>query len=213
MPNGDERNGNGYGNGNGNGNGQQESPQIEHKRLVLAAIITVLWVIMGILGVLFQVHFYDLSVYFISLTGFVGAYMISETKRPAISNSIFKKGRSSKREWTIYVVTALWLALGVVCIVMALDLLEAAAYFGALTPYISTYFIGSAYKPDLPKSIRERMLESGMYGGGYGGSYWGSYGGDPQNGHNGMPGQFPQPTGQQGQVEQVVSKPPHPEDP
>lgn len=160
-----------------------DSPQIEHKRLILSGIIMALWIAFGILGVIFKVHFYDLSVYFLSLTGFVGAYMISETKRPSVTTSVFKKGRSSKREITVYVVTALWLALGVLCIALTLDLLEAAAYFSALTPYISTYLIGSAYKPDLPKSAREQMYNNSAYGG-YGGYGYGGYGGYGYGGYD-----------------------------
>ena len=61
---------------------------------------------------------------------------------------------------------------------MEIDLIEAAAYFSALTPYISTYLIGSAYKPDLPKSMRQREYENNMNNGKFGGGYYGGgYGG------------------------------------
>lgn len=214
MANGDDS---GNGNGNGNGNGVADSPQFEHKRLILAGVITFLWIALGVLGLFFKTHFYDLSIYFISLTGFAGAYIISETKRPSVSSTLFRKGRNSKREAVIYVMVALWLALGVTCIVMALDLLEAAAYFSALTPYISTYLLGSAYKPDLPKSAREMMYGNNMYGGfsyGYG---YGNFNQSPliQSGVSGnvVGGS---PAGQQnqsvGQVQNVVSQP-KPEDP
>lgn len=180
-----------------------DTPILERKRFTLAVIVLGLWVALGILGIIFLTHFYDLSVYFISLTGFVGAYIISETKRPSISTSIFKKGRSSKRELIIYVTILLWTILGVVGIIKDIDMIEAAAYFSALTPYISTYLIGSAYKPDLPKSLREQEYNNNMnnmYGGG--GGYWNSYGSYGNvSGYNGAP----IPPNQQ--IVDVVSKP------
>jgi len=136
-----------------------DSPQFEHKRIIIASIVMGLWVALGVLGIIYAAPFYDLSVYFLSLTGFVGSYIISETKRPASSSGIFKKGRSSKREIITYVVVGLWLALGSFGIVTGIELLEAAAYFSALTPYVSTYLLGSAYKPDVAKSQREHDIE------------------------------------------------------
>jgi hypothetical protein len=162
-----------------NGNGAiaqfNDGPQIEHKRLILACIIIGLWVVLGILGVMFKTHFYDLSVYFLTLTGFAGSYIISETKRPAVSTTIFKKGTNSTREVTIYIVVLLWLALGVLCIVKALDLLEASAYFGVLSPYVMTYLIGAAYKPDLPMSTRQMMYNNNIPNYTNSGGFWGTY--------------------------------------
>lgn len=122
----------------------------EQKRYVLSMVIVGLWVILGLLGIVFKTPFYNLSVYFLSLTGFVGAYLISEGKKPTAATSIFRQGKSSTREILIYVVTALWMALGTLCIVTSLDLMQAAAYFGSLTPYISTYLLGVAYLPPTP---------------------------------------------------------------
>lgn len=157
-----------------------ESSVFEKKRFILVALVTFLWVALGILGVIFRSHFYYLSIYFLSLTGFVGAYIISESMRPSLSPSVFKAGRRhSKREIAIYVVTALWAGLGAACIMNDLDLLEAAAYFGALTPYVSTFLIGSAYTPDIPRSIRERNIRNG--GGFYGGFEQDTYHNDQQN--------------------------------
>lgn len=153
----------------------EENPQIEHKRLTLAFIIMGLWIVLGILGVVFKSHFYDLSVYFVTLTGFAGSYIISETKRPAIEKTIFKKGASSTREITIYIVVLLWLMLGILCIMKSLDLLEASAYFGVLSPYIMTYMIGTAYKPDLPRSTREMMFSNSMPSYTNAGGFWGTY--------------------------------------
>lgn len=155
----------------------RKPPEFEHKRVILAIVMIILWVILGIEGAIFDVHFYDLSVYFISLTGFVGAYIISETKRPSVSSSIFKKGHSSKREIIIYSMVVLWLILGSASIIIEIDLLEAAAYFSSLTPYVSTYLIGSAYVPDLPKSTRENILNNSTYSA-YGTDYWGNRSGN-----------------------------------
>ena len=92
----------------------------------------------------------------------------------------------------------------------AIDLIEAAAYFSALTPYISTYLIGSAYKPELPKSAREQIYQQSAYGNGgmYGGGYWGTYGGF------GASGVVPTNTSILTDTEQNVHyTPPHIEDP
>jgi len=123
---------------------------LEQKRYILSMVIVALWVVLGLLGIVFKTPFYNLSVYFLSLTGFVGAYLISEGKKPTLATSIFREGKSSTREILIYVVTALWMALGSICIVLSLDLLQASAYFGSLTPYISTYLLGVAYLQSSP---------------------------------------------------------------
>jgi len=123
---------------------------LEHKRYILSMVVVALWVVLGLLGIIFKTPFYNLSVYFLSLTGFVGAYLISEGKKPTSATSIFRHGRSSTREILIYVVTALWMGLGSVCTILSLDLLQAAAYFGALTPYVSTYLLGVAYLQGTP---------------------------------------------------------------
>jgi hypothetical protein len=131
---------------------------LEHKRYILSMVIVALWVVLGLLGIIFKTPFYNLSVYFLSLTGFVGAYLISEGKKPTSATSIFRHGRSSTREILIYVVTALWMGLGSVCTVLSLDLLQAAAYFGALTPYVSTYLLGVAYLPSTtPQNVTETV--------------------------------------------------------
>ena len=82
----------------------------ESKRECLTYVIILLWVGIGVLGTYFDTNFNELAAYFISLTGFAGAYMYGETKRSSDDTSIFKEGKSSKREIIIYVTTIIILS-------------------------------------------------------------------------------------------------------
>ena len=54
--------------------------------------------------------------------------MYGETKRSSDDTSIFKSGKSSKREIIIYVTVGLWLLIGVFTIVNNADLMGMSAY-------------------------------------------------------------------------------------
>ena len=47
----------------------------DSKRECLTYIIILMWVGLGILGAIYKTDFVQLASYFVSLTGFVGAYM------------------------------------------------------------------------------------------------------------------------------------------
>ncbi len=120
----------------------------DSKRECLTYIIILMWVGLGILGAIYKTDFVQLASYFVSLTGFVGAYMYGESVRQSEDASIFKAGRSSKREIVIYVTIALWLAIGVYTIVKQLDIVGMSAYFAALTPFVGSYIIGETLKKE-----------------------------------------------------------------
>ena len=118
------------------------------KRECLTYVIILLWVGAGILGTYYDTNFNELAAYFISLTGFAGAYMYGETKRKSNDTSIFMPGKSSKREIIIYVTVLLWLIVGVFTIINQSDLMGVSAYFAALTPFVGSYIIGETLKAE-----------------------------------------------------------------
>ena len=118
------------------------------KRECLTYVIILLWVGAGILGTYYDTNFNELAAYFISLTGFAGAYMYGETKRKSNDTSIFMSGKSSKREIIIYVTVLLWLIVGVFTIINQSDLMGVSAYFAALTPFVGSYIIGETLKAE-----------------------------------------------------------------
>ena len=59
-------------------------------------------------------------------------------------SSIFKGGKSSKRELMIYLTVGLWLLIGVFTIINGADLMGMSAYFAALTPFVGSYIIGES---------------------------------------------------------------------
>ena len=116
------------------------------KRECLTYMIILLWVSVGVLGTYFETNFTELAAYFVSLTGFAGAYMYGETKRKSKDSSIFMSGKSSKREIMIYITVLLWLIIGTFTIINGADLIGVSAYFAALTPFVGSYIIGETVK-------------------------------------------------------------------
>ncbi len=116
------------------------------KRECLTYMIILLWVGVGVLGTYFETNFTELAAYFVSLTGFAGAYMYGETKRKSKDSSIFMSGKSSKREIMIYITVLLWLIIGTFTIINGADLIGVSAYFAALTPFVGSYIIGETVK-------------------------------------------------------------------
>ncbi|MDY0268763.1 hypothetical protein [Trichloromonas sp.] len=90
--------------------------------------------------------FKTLSVYFISLTGFIIAYVWGESARKSNKTTVFKSGNSSKREILTYIVILLWTIVGVFSILKPLPLIDLSTYFGALTPFVGAYVLGETYK-------------------------------------------------------------------
>ena len=89
----------------------------ESKRECLTYVIILIWVGIGILGTYYETNFTELAAYFISLTGFAGAYMYGESMRQSNDASIFRPGKSSKREIIIYITVGLWLLIGIFTII------------------------------------------------------------------------------------------------
>ncbi len=120
----------------------------ESKRECLTYIIVTLWIGIGILGTYYETNFTELAAYFISLTGFAGAYMYGESMRKSNDSSIFKGGKSSKRELMIYLTVFLWLIIGIFTIINGADLMGMIAYYAALTPFVGSYIIGETVKKE-----------------------------------------------------------------
>ena len=120
------------------------------KRLMLIYVTIFLWLAMGMLGVYKAVTFPSLTVYFLSLTGFVASYIWGESVRPADATSVFKKGKNSSREVLTYVCILIWTIFGAFVILkkVNLNLEDLAAYYSALTPFVSAYILGATYKPE-----------------------------------------------------------------
>lgn len=120
----------------------------ESKRECITYLVVFLWVVLGVLATYFDTNFTDLAAYFISLTGFVAAYIFGESVRQSNKTSIFLSGKSSKREAMMYITIVLWLIAGVWGIINMVDLLGISAYFAALTPFVGSYIIGETYKQE-----------------------------------------------------------------
>lgn len=127
----------------------------DSKRECLTYVIILIWVGIGILGTYFETDFTELATYFISLTGFAGAYMYGESVRQSDDTSIFSPGKSSKREIVIYVTVGLWLLIGIFTIINQADLMGMSAYFAALTPFVGSYIIGETHKKESLDEIEE----------------------------------------------------------
>lgn len=120
----------------------------ESKRECITYLVVFLWVAVGVLATYFDTNFTDLAAYFVSLTGFVAAYIFGETIRKSKKSSIFLSGTTSRREAMMYITIALWLIVGVWVIVKNADLMGMSAYFAALTPFVGSYIIGETYKQE-----------------------------------------------------------------
>lgn len=133
---------------------------VDNKRMALVYSTIASWLVMYFLGLEFNVSFASLAVYFLSLTGFVASYIWGETIRPSDATSVFRKGKSSNREIMIYVCVVLWLGVGIYGIMKHASMEQLSAYYSALTPFVSTYILGSSYKPaSLPGTPNEKKPE------------------------------------------------------
>ena len=133
----------------------------------MAYIVVFLWVIMGIFVCVYQpkdlkgiiipkVTLTSLSLYFVSLTGFVGSFIYGDTvKTKDWTTPIFMKGPNDSRETIIYACLLLWLISGVVAIIFNIGLDQVSAYFAALTPFVAGYVLGETQRSSNPaqKSI------------------------------------------------------------
>jgi preprotein translocase subunit SecE len=128
--------------------GHEYKKKLNSKREALTYIVIILWIYMGSIAIYFGTDLSDLSVYFLSLTGFIMSYIFGESVRKSSDNSIFLKGKNSKRELLTYSIILIWLIIGSFIIINGGDLIGAATYFGTLTPFVGAYIIGETYKKD-----------------------------------------------------------------
>lgn len=116
------------------------------KREVLIYLIVFLWIFMGFLGINHETNLTELATYFVSLTGFVSAYIWGETTRKSKSTNFWKKGTNSKRQVMMYATVVLWAALGIFGILKGSPIMQFSAYFAALTPFVGGWMIGETIK-------------------------------------------------------------------
>jgi hypothetical protein len=132
----------------------------ESKREYITYVVVFFWIILGITASNFNTNFTDLAAYFISLTGFVTAYIFGESVRRSDESSIFMKGKNSKREAMTYFIMLIWLIIGLWCVVNEGDLIGISAYFAALTPFVGSYIIGETYKKEDITFIDNEIIQS-----------------------------------------------------
>lgn len=120
----------------------------KEKRLHIIYTTVFLWVVFGIAAALYSIPYSSMAVYFLSLTGFVSAYIWGESIRKSKNTSIFEIGSTSSREKMMYVTMFLWTLLGVFGLIKQSDFVNLAAYFSALTPFVGAYILGKSYKPN-----------------------------------------------------------------
>jgi hypothetical protein len=117
----------------------------------LIYIVIILWIFMGVLGLIYNTDLVNLSGYYASLTLFVSTYLWGEYKRTSTSTSIISKGHTSSREFVIYVTVLLWIILGIFGIIKNIDINTLTVYFSSLSPFVISYIIYKTSKGnDLP---------------------------------------------------------------
>ena len=127
------------------------------KRECVTYVVIFLWVYLGVLSVIYDRSLEDLSVYFLSLTGFIGSYIVGESMRKSKDSSIFLKGKNSRRETLTYLIILFWTIIGTFITVIGGDIIGASSYFGSLTPFVGAFIIGNSYvgDPDYDESTEE----------------------------------------------------------
>lgn len=133
---------------------------LDSKREYMTYIVMILWISLGVLAFLYDIDFNYLAAYFLSLTGFIMSYMFGESFRKSSGVSVFKKGKSSKREKITYLIVVMWTVIGVLGIVKQQDLMSLSAYFAALTPFVGAYVIGETMKAEHSTTEPPQQLNS-----------------------------------------------------
>lgn len=126
----------------------------KEKRGVLIYITSLLWLLLGATATYFAVPLVDMSVYFLSLTGFVSSYVWGEGVRPSTETSIFSKGETSAREKMIYITILLWIIVAAFGFYRKLNFVELAAYYGSLTPFVGAFILGRSYQANTNTDIK-----------------------------------------------------------
>lgn len=127
---------------------------LNSKREFIIYVVIFFWVYLGGLSIWFGVDLADVSVYFLSLTGFIMSYIFGESVRKSKDASIFLPGETSKRELITYLIMMFWVVIGTLTIVFSGNIISAATYFGALTPFVGAYIIGETYKEE-PEDLED----------------------------------------------------------
>jgi predicted neutral ceramidase superfamily lipid hydrolase len=126
-------------------------------------IVIMLWIIFGIMGIVFKTNLPELAGYYVSLTLFVSTYIWGEYKRTSTSTSLFKKGMSSTREIVIFITVFLWTVLGLYGILKNVNINDLTVYFTALTPFVGSYIIYKTNKGnDIPILKKEENVDTIM---------------------------------------------------
>lgn len=140
-------------------------------RAMMVYVVIILWVAFGIFCSLYQpidaegkllekIKFTTMSVYFLSLTGFIGSYLYGATVKPKENTTaMFLKGDTDKREILIYVCMLLWAILGCYGVITNIPIDEIGAYFGALTPFVAGYILGETARQSENYKIVEPVTE------------------------------------------------------
>lgn len=119
------------------------------KRECITYVVVFLWIYLGILSIIYDRSLEDLSVFFLSLTGFVGSYIVGESMRKSNDSSIFLKGKNSRRETLSYLIILFWAIIGSYITVTGGNIISASSYFAALTPFVGSYIISDSYVRDV----------------------------------------------------------------
>jgi hypothetical protein len=122
--------------------------KLNSKRETIIYLVLFFWIEMGLLSIFYDRDLTNLSVYFLSLTGFIMTYIFGESVRKSEYTSVFLKGSTSKRELMIYIILIIWFILGNWILYIGGDIIGASTYFGALTPFVGAYIIGETYKKE-----------------------------------------------------------------
>jgi hypothetical protein len=140
-------------------------------RAAMVYFVIILWVIFGVIISIYQpkgangellekVSFSSMAIYFVALTGFVGAFIYGATIKPDHeATPIFLSGRTDKRELLIYICILLWTILGLWGIFKNVPLDEIGAYFGALTPFVGGYILGETTRSSRATNIELEKTE------------------------------------------------------
>jgi predicted neutral ceramidase superfamily lipid hydrolase len=123
---------------------------LNSKREFIIYVVIFFWIYLGSLALYYSQDLADVSVYFLSLTGFIMSYIFGESVRKTSKTSIFLKGKISKRELMTYIIMLIWVIIGTWTIVTSGNIVSAATYFGSLTPFVGAYIIGETYKKETP---------------------------------------------------------------
>lgn len=122
----------------------------------LIYVIIFLWVVFGIMGIVYESNLANLGGYYASLILFVSTYLWGEHKRTSNSTSVFTKGKNSTRENLIYITVTLWIILGIFGILYGMNINNLTVYFTSLTPFVTSYIIYKTTKgADLPVFSKE----------------------------------------------------------